>query len=40
LLRGISVDGHIIFYKMIDDEITIVRVVNGKRDLKSLFSET
>jgi toxin ParE1/3/4 len=40
LLRGIPVDGHIILYKMIDDEITIVRVVNGKRDLKSLFSET
>jgi toxin ParE1/3/4 len=40
LLRGIPVDGHMIFYKMIDDEITIVRVVNGKRDLKSLFSET
>lgn len=36
-LRGIPIDGHIIFYKVIDEEITIVRVVSGKRDLKSLF---
>jgi toxin ParE1/3/4 len=39
-LRGIPVDGHIIFYKLIDEEITIVRVVSGKRDLKSLFSDS
>ncbi len=39
-LRGIPVDGHIILYKVIDDEITIVRVVSGKRDLKSLFSDS
>ncbi|MEH1925153.1 type II toxin-antitoxin system RelE/ParE family toxin [Nostoc sp.] len=38
-LRGIPVDGHIILYKVIEDEITIVRVVSGKRDLKSLFSD-
>jgi len=37
-LRGVPVDGHIILYKVIEDEITIVRVVSGKRDLKSLFS--
>ena len=38
-LRGIPVDSHIILYKVIDDEITIVRVVSRKRDLKSLFSD-
>lgn len=39
-LRGVPVNGHIILYKASDDEITIVRVVSGKRDLKSLFSES
>jgi toxin ParE1/3/4 len=39
-LRGIPIDGHIILYKVIDEEITIVRVVSGKRDLKSLFSDS
>ncbi len=39
-LRGVPVDGHIILYKVIEDEITIVRIVNGRRDLKSLFSES
>jgi toxin ParE1/3/4 len=39
-LRGIPVDGHIILYKVIEDEITIVRVVSGRRDLKSLFSSS
>lgn len=39
-LRGLPIDGHIILYKVIDEEITIVRVVNGKRDLKSLFADS
>ncbi|MDZ8105598.1 MAG: type II toxin-antitoxin system RelE/ParE family toxin [Nostoc sp. DedQUE12a] len=39
-LRGIPIDGHIIFYQVIDEEITIVRVVSGKRDLKTLFSNS
>jgi len=38
-LRGVPVDGHIILYQVIDDGITIVRVVSGQRDLKSLFSD-
>lgn len=39
-LRRIPIDVHIILYKVIDEEITIVRVVSGKRDLKSLFSDS
>jgi toxin ParE1/3/4 len=39
-LRGIPIDGHIILYKVIDDEVTIIRVVSGKRDLNSLFSDS
>lgn len=39
-LRGIPIDGHIILYKVIDDAVTIIRVVSGRRDLKSLFSDS
>jgi toxin ParE1/3/4 len=39
-LRGIPLNGYIIFYKTIDDRIKIVRVVSGKRDLPSLFQDT
>lgn len=38
LLRGISLDGYIIFYKPADNGIEIVRVVSGYRDLPALFS--
>ena len=38
-LRGLPLDGYIIFYEVIDDKVTIVRVVSGYQDLKSLFSE-
>lgn len=37
-LRGISVNPYIIFYRLIEDEVEIIRVVNGYRDLESLFS--
>lgn len=36
-LRGLPLNGHIILYQIIDDGIEIVRVVNGRRDLKALF---
>lgn len=35
-LRGIPLNGYIIFYQIIDG-IEIVRVVSGRRNLKSLF---
>ena len=38
LLRGVPIDGHIIFYKYADGDIEIVRVLNGYRDLPSLFA--
>ena len=37
-LRGLALDGYIIFYKPTDDGIEIVRVVSGYRDLPILFS--
>ncbi|NJO64860.1 MAG: type II toxin-antitoxin system RelE/ParE family toxin [Richelia sp. RM2_1_2] len=39
-LRGISLDGYIIFYRVIDNGIEILRVVSGYRDYPSLFVES
>ena len=36
-LRGLPLDGYIILYQVIDDKVTILRVVSGYRDLESLF---
>jgi toxin ParE1/3/4 len=38
-LRGLSLDGYIIFYRILDDGIEILRVVSGRRNLPSLFSD-
>jgi toxin ParE1/3/4 len=38
-LRGLSCLGYIIFYRVSDDYVEILRVVNGNRDLELLFSE-
>lgn len=38
-LRGIPVDGYIIFYRVLDERIEIMHVVSGYRDFKSLFCE-
>jgi toxin ParE1/3/4 len=36
-LRGLPLADYIIFYRIIDDGIEIIRVVSGYRDLESLF---
>jgi toxin ParE1/3/4 len=38
-LRGISFSGYIIFYRVGEDFVEILRVINGSRDLEALFSE-
>lgn len=38
-LRGLPLNGHIIFYQLIDNGIEIVRVVSGRRNLKFLFAD-
>jgi toxin ParE1/3/4 len=38
-LRGIPIDGYIIFYTVTEESIEIARVVSGSRDLSNLFSE-
>lgn len=36
-LRGIPLDGYIISYQNMNNGIEIVRVVSGRRNLKSIF---
>ena len=38
-LRGLPLAGYIILYRVIDDGIEIVRVVNGRQDLRSLLDQ-
>ncbi|KAM3098489.1 type II toxin-antitoxin system RelE/ParE family toxin [Phormidesmis sp. 146-35] len=37
-LRSVSLDRYLIFYRLIDNEIEILRVVSGYQDLEALFS--
>ncbi|OUL28892.1 type II toxin-antitoxin system RelE/ParE family toxin [Nostoc sp. 106C] len=39
-LRGIPLDGYIIFYRVLDNGVEILRVVSARRDLESLFSNS
>lgn len=39
-LRGVPLDGYIIFYRVADSGIEVLRVVNGYRDLESLFTDS
>lgn len=38
-LRGVPLDDYIIFYRVINSEVEIVRVISGYRNLESLFTE-
>lgn len=38
-LRGLPLNGYIILYQVIDDEVIILRIVSGRQDLESLFAE-
>ena len=39
-LRGLPLDSYIIFYRILEDGIEILRVVSGRRDFPSLFEES
>lgn len=39
-LRGLSLEGYIIFYRILDDGIEILRVVSGRRDFPSVFDRS
>ena len=38
-LRGLLILDYIIFYQIVEDDIEILRVVSGYRDLQGIFSE-
>jgi toxin ParE1/3/4 len=38
-LRRLSLDGYILFYRILEDGIEILRVVSGRRNFPSLFSD-
>jgi toxin ParE1/3/4 len=38
-LRGLPIDGYIIFYRVLEDGVEILRVLSGRRDLPSLFDQ-
>ena len=38
-LRGLPLDGYIIFYRVINETVGILRIVNDRQDLDALFSE-
>lgn len=37
--RGLSLEGYVIFYRILDDGIEILRVVSGRRAFPALFEE-
>ena len=39
-LRGLSLEKYVIFYRILDNGIEILRVVSGRRDFPSLFKES
>ncbi|MBR8832888.1 MAG: type II toxin-antitoxin system RelE/ParE family toxin [Stigonema ocellatum SAG 48.90 = DSM 106950] len=38
-LRGLPLDGYIIFYRVLGDGVEILRVINARRDLPSIFED-
>lgn len=38
-VRGIPLEGFVIFYRVKNESIEIMRVVSGRRDLKALFAD-
>ncbi|UJB68743.1 type II toxin-antitoxin system RelE/ParE family toxin [Acaryochloris sp. 'Moss Beach'] len=38
-LRGLSLENYIIFYRLLDDGIEVLRVLSGRRDFPDFFKE-
>ncbi|WP_235334730.1 MULTISPECIES: type II toxin-antitoxin system RelE/ParE family toxin [Aphanizomenon] len=38
-MRGLPLNGYIIFYQLVDNNVEIPRIVNGRQDLEALFAE-
>ncbi len=39
-LRGMVFQGYLIFYRVLENEVEIMRVIAGRRDLRSLFDRS
>ena len=39
-LRGLPIEGYVIFYRLLDDDIEILRVVSGRRNLPVIFKDS
>jgi toxin ParE1/3/4 len=39
-LRSISFNPYLVFYKVKDDEVEIVRIIHGARDIAALFQDS
>jgi len=38
-LRGFPVEKYLIFYRLVKEDIVIVRVLHGSRNIEKIFSE-
>lgn len=38
-LRGIPLDGYIIFYKVVEDGIEVLRVISGRQNLETVLGD-
>jgi toxin ParE1/3/4 len=38
-IRGIPLEGYIIFYRFVETDIIILRVVSGRQNLANLFAD-
>jgi toxin ParE1/3/4 len=38
-LRGLPLNGHIILYEVFNEDVEILRIVNGRQDLEALFNQ-
>ncbi|MGL6338613.1 MAG: type II toxin-antitoxin system RelE/ParE family toxin, partial [Waterburya sp.] len=39
-LRGLSFEGYIIFYRILDDGVEILRVLSGRRNFPDFFQDS
>jgi toxin ParE1/3/4 len=39
-LRGVPLEGHIILYRVTENELTVLRVVSGRQNLADLFGDS
>jgi toxin ParE1/3/4 len=39
LLRGLPLDGYIIFYEVTEEDVTILHIVSGSQDIETLLRQ-